>query len=1293
MVGGATDPASLTDGNIGVVADGSDTLAVKLNKDIDLGADGSVAIGNTTVDNDGLAIDDGAGNSTTTTLAGTTVANDAGETTTVGAGTVAVTDGSGTTTIGGSEVSIGGSNPIVISGDAGTIGGLTNTTFDPDNYTSGQAATEDQLKQVSDVANAGWDVSAQGANATNVGVNSETGNSVDLNNADGNIVVSKAADSNDVTFDLAEDIDLGAGGSVTIGNTVVEDNSVTVGDTVITNNDVTTNELHAGDDFHVDGSGAHYDGPITDGDHIVNKDYVDGAVGDLGDTPLTFAGDTGTSVERKLGETVNVVGGATDPASLTDGNIGVVADGSDTLAVKLNKDIDLGADGSVAIGNTTVDNDGLAIDDGAGNSTTTTLAGTTVANDAGETTTVGAGTVAVTDGSGTTTIGGSEVSIGGSNPIVISGDAGTIGGLTNTTFDPDSYTSGQAATEDQLKQVSDIANAGWNVSAEGEGALADGSNNVAPSGTVDFSNNDGNVVIERDGTNLTFDLAEDIDLGAGGSVTIGNTVIEDNSITVGDTLITNNDVTTNELHAGDDFHVDGSGAHYDGPITDGDHIVNKDYVDGAVGDLGDTPLTFAGDTGTSVERKLGETVNVVGGATDPAALTDGNIGVVADGADTLTVKLNKDIDLGDDGSVTTGDTRVNNDGVVVDDGTGSTAIGAGTVAVTDGTGTTTINGSQVAVGGTNGITLDGDAGTIGGLTNTTFDPDNYTSGQAATEDQLKQVSDAANAGWQVADADGNNANIGPNGKVTFEGDGNISVAQTGADQDGVVEVALNRDLDLDSVTVGDTIIDTSGVAIGTDVYLGDTGLVINGGPSVTTGGINAGGLVISDVAPGSISGTSTDAVNGSQLYGMGDSITSIIGGNAVLNPDGTITASDIGGTGYDTIDEAIRAANDAANAGWTATDGDGNAANIGPDGTVTFSGDDNIHVAQTGEDNNGKIEVTLDRDLDVDSITAGNTVVDGTGVQVGDDVHLGDTGLVIDGGPSVTGDGIDAGGKVISNVADGVADGDAVNVGQLNEVTQTIINVDGRVSDLEDGVQGLENGASGPFQVSQDADFVPPAATGSNSAAGGNGAVASGANSTAVGNQSVASGADSTAVGQGAQATHDNSVALGQGSATTRGAQANYEAAYVGNSTSEGEVNVGNRTITGVAPGVEGTDAANVNQLNAGVNHAIVTANEYTDGKFNQLQGDMWDLRGRVDDLEKDINSGIATAMSMRQAPYVAGATTYYAGFGAYKGEGAVGLSLRRTSDNGRWSLEGGFSHNREGSGGYIGISGVLGGK
>src|SRR5690606_12076058 len=107
----------------------SNDVTFDLAENIDLGADGSLTTGNTVVDTDGVVVTDAAGNTTTVGADGTTVDDGAGNTTTIGAGTVAVTDGAGTTTIGGNVVSVGGNSPIVISGDTGTIGGLTNTTF------------------------------------------------------------------------------------------------------------------------------------------------------------------------------------------------------------------------------------------------------------------------------------------------------------------------------------------------------------------------------------------------------------------------------------------------------------------------------------------------------------------------------------------------------------------------------------------------------------------------------------------------------------------------------------------------------------------------------------------------------------------------------------------------------------------------------------------------------------------------------------------------------------------------------------------------------------------------------------------------------------------------------------------------------------------------------------------------------------------------------------------------------------------------------------------------------------
>ena len=73
-------------------------------------------------------------------------------------------------------------------------------------------------------------------------------------------------------------------------------------------------------------------------------------------SPLTFAGDTGTNVTRKLGETIKLVGGVTDATNLSDGNIGVVADGTDKLEIKLAKDIKVD---SVKAGDTTINTDGL----------------------------------------------------------------------------------------------------------------------------------------------------------------------------------------------------------------------------------------------------------------------------------------------------------------------------------------------------------------------------------------------------------------------------------------------------------------------------------------------------------------------------------------------------------------------------------------------------------------------------------------------------------------------------------------------------------------------------------------------------------------------------------------------------------------------------------------------------------------------------------------------------------------------------------------------------------------------
>ncbi len=132
-------------------------------------------------------------------------------------------------------------------------------------------------------------------------------------------------------------------------------------------------------------------------------------------------------------------------------------------------------------------------------------------------------------------------------------------------------------------------------------------------------------------------------------------------------------------------------------------------------------------------------------------------------------------------------------------------------------------------------------------------------------------------------------------------------------------------------------------------------------------------------------------------------------------------------------------------------------------------------------------------------------------------------------------------------------------------------------------------------------------------------------------------------------------------------------------------------SVRNVAPGVRGTDAVNLAQLQDTTQRTLDNAYAYTDARIAPVQNDVWRLGERVDQLKRETEAGIAAAMGLKQAPAVSGRTTYYAGVGGYRSQAALGVSLRRTADNGRWSLEGGVSGNRQGLGGYVGISGVLG--
>ena len=257
-------------------------------------------------------------------------------------------------------------------------------------------------------------------------------------------------------------------------------------------------------------------------------------------------------------------------------------------------------------------------------------------------------------------------------------------------------------------------------------------------------------------------------------------------------------------------------------------------------------------------------------------------------------------------------------------------------------------------------------------------------------------------------------------------------------------VALGADSETEAA-VGTTSATVNGIT-----YSGFAGTTPTSTVSVGNGSLKR---TVTNVAAGRINKTSTDAINGSQLYltqekigNIGNTTKNILGGNAAMDADGNLTMTNIGGTGKNTIHEAIQAANNnanAANAGFKiAANGDASGITadnktIKPDETLTIKGtgtgafsnydSDNI---QTQVSADGTVTVGLKKDLTVNSVTAGDSKLD-------------TNGLTITGGPSVTKAGIDAGSKKITNVADGTIGAgskDAINGGQLHTALSNINN-------------------------------------------------------------------------------------------------------------------------------------------------------------------------------------------------------------------------------------------------------------
>ena len=215
---------------------------------------------------------------------------------------------------------------------------------------------------------------------------------------------------------------------------------------------------------------------------------------------------------------------------------------------------------------------------------------------------------------------------------------------------------------------------------------------------------------------------------------------------------------------------------------------------------------------------------------------------------------------------------------------------------------------------------------------------------------------------------------------------------------------------------------------------------------------------LKNVAPGEISNTSTDAINGSQLYAVqnvlgntAQTVKNVLGGDAAVDENGSITMSNIGNTGKGNIHDAIKSVKETAEKGWKLKaneEADSESEKIAAGDTVTVKQGKNIRVKRSGKD----LTIETADDVAFNKVTVGDSVLTTTGlttpqVTAGDSV-LGNNGLTIANGAanapvSLTKDGLNNGGNKVTNVAKGTADTDGVNVSQLKPVAKALnTNID-----------------------------------------------------------------------------------------------------------------------------------------------------------------------------------------------------------------------------------------------------------
>lgn len=1124
ITGGAAI-GNLTDNNIGVVKNGDDGLAVKLNKDLtDMG--------------------------------------------TISFAPTAGTAGSGIK-IGSQTIANNGTSPNDAAGDY--ITGLTNTKWSKDGIVSGRAATEDQLQQVANAivngsaTGGGFGLSADNADSKNATeVKQDLGSTIKIT-TDGDTNLTTTADSakKAIVVSLNNDLNL---------NKATFTDGTSGATTIVDGNGIVVTPKQGSD---ADKVKLTTDGLSNGGKQITNVQSgltgmtIENAAGDvlnhgatIGDlqtvsngvkTELTnkgldFKGNGNTTVHRNLGETLTIQGTGADGRDYDGGaNVQVKAD-ANTLTVQLDRDLnahtltlgkastgtETGEAGTLILNGKNKDKgmspvfigvtyrgnqnneamktamsritykggngndhtvatleDGLQLSGDNGEALNTTLdkkatikggvaKDKLVDNTTDPTKNNNIGVVASQDAYGNTTLSlqlakdiaglntvtAGSVVMGNQNVISVgkvSGQGNFVTGLDNKTWDGKDYVSGRAATEDQLKTVSDsiktsVNNAQFGITA---GGLADGGDvtvkkNLGESiriyGDAPVTNekNDGSgdfwdcskaniltkVKKDHDGNDyVSVELQDHLEVGVH-----AGTDTDDKAVEGTDGSMQFKGKSTKEVNITGDTGV---------ILSDGDGQARTQTAALRQND-GTGYLDLAGSKGafTSLFTKQGKQNLSQEDAkksdtrltyTDNSSKTEHQVATMDDGL----------VIAGDNGQVT----RLLNSTLKLSGGADTTKLSdgknIGVVANSSGDGLDIKLAKDLtdidSINMTGGLKLNSSNGssTITGLTNTSVNlPDFGKAGRAATEEQLQQVKDGIT-----------NAKQGGGFGLTADGDDQVNSPKAKADLGGTIGIHGDSNITTSVSDDGKSI----NIKLKKDVDLGNDGSIKAGGVTIDNKGIDAGGKNITNVKSGVVKGDDSDNGNAANI------------GDVKHIVDGKL--GDVNGK----IDNITKDVSTIKQTKRTYQGDDGKVVNVDFGGALSLTGgatevaeDKNIGVVKNGE--NG-LSLRLAKKLNgLESVTTGKTTMDDNGLTImnGDNkpgTAVTGSGIKIASGGEgthaveLTNSNVSMGGQQVHGVADGTSDDDAVNVSQLKKsvgaIGGAIDKVDRRVDRVGAGAAAL----------------------------------------------------------------------------------------------------------------------------------------------------------------------------------------------------------------------------------------------